>query len=64
MKDRKDNDRPEAYRAAVPSDDYGLGGGYWQSGKPPAGGFQGMWCFDGSHDPKKSPTTRPGKKVV
>lgn len=48
-------------RPQIPQDTYGLGGGYFTPGKVPAGGFNSMWCFNGSHDPKKSPTTKPEK---
>lgn len=53
----------------------GRGGGYFEPGTLPAGGFQGVWCFDGKkRDFKNSPTTdganifhassgRPGRKV-
>jgi hypothetical protein len=48
-------------RPQIPQDTYGLGGGYFTPGKVPAGGFNSMWCFDGSHNPKKSPTSKPEK---
>lgn len=38
----------------------GLGGGYFEPGKVPAGGFQAVWCFDETKgDYKNSPTTKP-----
>jgi len=37
----------------------GLGGGYFEPGKVPAGGFQAVWCFGKKGDYKNSPTTKP-----
>lgn len=50
-------------RPQRPRDGYGYGGGRFEPGKAPIGGFQSMWVFDGTKDFKNSPTTKPGKKV-
>jgi len=50
-------------RPQKPRDGYGYGGGRFEPGKAPLGGFQSMWVFDDTRDYKNSPTTKPGKKV-
>ncbi len=65
----------KAVRPQKVADTLGHGGGRFTPGILPAGGFQGMWVFDGTKDYKNSPTTdapnmlkcgpraRPGRKV-
>lgn len=48
-------------RKQTPSDSYGQGqANYWKPGQIPVGGFRSTFCFSGNHDPKSSPTSKPG----
>jgi hypothetical protein len=48
-------------RSQEPSDLYGRGqANYWQPGQIPVGGFRSTFCFSDDHNPKNSPTSKPG----
>lgn len=68
MKDQFNKNLNEPARGArsvkpqTPKTVLGRGGGYFEPGRAPAGGFQSVWCFGDNHgDYKNSPTNKPEK---
>lgn len=55
--------KPVAQRPEIPTDGKSGGRPYHKSGEMPKGGYQSMWCFDGSSDRKNSPTVGQGNKI-
>jgi len=55
--------KPVSTRPEIPADGIKGGRPYHKSGEMPKGGFQSMWCFDGSHNTKSSPTVGNGQKI-
>jgi hypothetical protein len=52
----------KAVKPQTVSNTYGLGGGYFEPGRAPAGGFQSMFCYGANKgDYKNSPTSKPEK---
>lgn len=53
----------KAVKPQTPKNVLGRGGGTFEPGRAPAGGFQSVWNFsDKPNDTKNSPTTKPERR--
>jgi hypothetical protein len=62
---RKNQSEPaRAVRPQTVTDAVQSGGGYYESGNLPKGGFQSMWCFGKRGDSSSTTKPEPGNRII